>query len=197
MPTRLFRQGPQLRGGACPPPNRRTGRWDRACLQDSLRSFPLSREVPQLTLGGCPVQRAVGGRACATQTDQQTRPPATCHDPETSQSAREAFPLLRIGFGRPEETMGGPTVGSYSLGPHVSIGGIEAHSYTPLSDVPARLNTSTFTRVGNPFPFRLNPPRRSAALLRAQQGVVHLVAEQLWAPQVGRAPANAPSREFH
>jgi len=123
MPTRLFRQGPQLRGGACPPPNRRTGRWDRACLQDSLRSFPLSREVPQLTLGGCPVQRAVGGRACATRTDQQTRPPATCHDPETSQGAREAFPLLRIGFGRPEETMGGPTVGSYSLGPHVSIGG--------------------------------------------------------------------------
>ena len=76
--------------------------------------------------------------------------------------------------------MGGPTVGSYSLGPHVSIGGIEAHSYAPHSDVPARLNTSTFTRVGNPFPVRPNARGRSAALLRAQQGVVHLVADRLW-----------------
>ena len=92
--------------------------------------------------------------------------------------------------------MGGPSVGSYSLGPHVSIGGIEAHSYAPLSDVPVRLNTSTFTRVGNPFPFRLNPPRRSAALLRAQQGVVHLVADRLWKPRVRREPASASSATF-
>jgi error-prone DNA polymerase len=33
--------------------------------------------------------------------------------------------------------------------------------------------------------------------LQAQQGVVHLVAEQLWTPQVGRAPASASSRDFH
>ena len=155
------------------------------------------REFPQLNLGVYLVERAVGARACANRTDQQTERPVIYHGLETSPGAREAFPLLRIGFGRPEEAMGGPTVGSYSLGPHVSIGGIEAHSYTPLSDVPARLNTSTFTRVGNPFPFRLNPPRRSSALLRPQQGVVHLVAEQLWTPQVGRALAVTPSRDFH
>jgi hypothetical protein len=34
-------------------------------------------------------------------------------------------------------------------------------------------------------------------ILQAQQGVVHLVAEQLWTPQVGRAPASASSRDFH
>jgi len=33
--------------------------------------------------------------------------------------------------------------------------------------------------------------------LQVQQGVVHLVAEQLWTPQVGRAPASASSRDFH
>jgi hypothetical protein len=60
-----------------------------------------------------------------------------------------------------------------------------------------RPNTITISTPGNPFPFRLNPPRRSAALLRAQQGVVHLVADRLWKPQVGRAPASTPSRDFH
>ncbi|MBI4381200.1 MAG: error-prone DNA polymerase [candidate division NC10 bacterium] len=33
--------------------------------------------------------------------------------------------------------------------------------------------------------------------LQAQQGVVHLVAEQLWSPHVARAPASTPSRDFH
>ena len=33
--------------------------------------------------------------------------------------------------------------------------------------------------------------------LQAQQGVVHLAAERLWKPQVGRAPATASSRDFH
>ena len=33
--------------------------------------------------------------------------------------------------------------------------------------------------------------------LQAQQEVVHLVAEQLWKPEVGRAPASTPSRDFH
>jgi error-prone DNA polymerase len=33
--------------------------------------------------------------------------------------------------------------------------------------------------------------------LQAQQGVVHLVAEQLWTPQVGRPPASTPSHDFH
>jgi error-prone DNA polymerase len=33
--------------------------------------------------------------------------------------------------------------------------------------------------------------------LRPQQGVVHLVADRLWKPQVGRAPASTPSRDFH
>ncbi len=32
--------------------------------------------------------------------------------------------------------------------------------------------------MGNPFPFRLNAPGRSAALLRAQQGVVYIVADR-------------------
>ena len=51
-----------------------------------------------------------------------------------------------------------------------------------------RPNTTTISSPGNPFPFRLNPPRRSAAPLRAQQGVVRPVAEQLWTPS-SRAPA--------
>jgi error-prone DNA polymerase len=33
--------------------------------------------------------------------------------------------------------------------------------------------------------------------LQAQQGVVHLVAEQLWTPHIARAPATASSRDFH
>jgi len=33
--------------------------------------------------------------------------------------------------------------------------------------------------------------------LQAQQGVVHLVAEQLWTPQVGREPASPSSRDVH
>jgi hypothetical protein len=59
-----------------------------------------------------------------------------------------------------------------------------------------RLNTTTISTPGNPFPFRLNPPRRSAALLRAQQGVVHIVADRIWTPQVGRVPASTASRDF-
>ena len=33
--------------------------------------------------------------------------------------------------------------------------------------------------------------------LQGQQGVVHLVANRLWKPQVGRSPASTPSRDFH
>jgi error-prone DNA polymerase len=33
--------------------------------------------------------------------------------------------------------------------------------------------------------------------LQVQQGVVHLVAEKLWSPQIERAPATASSRDFH
>ena len=33
--------------------------------------------------------------------------------------------------------------------------------------------------------------------LQAQQGVVHLIAEQLWKPRVGRQPAIVSSRNFH
>jgi error-prone DNA polymerase len=33
--------------------------------------------------------------------------------------------------------------------------------------------------------------------LQAEQGVVHLVAERLWAPRVRLKPATAPSRDFH
>jgi len=33
--------------------------------------------------------------------------------------------------------------------------------------------------------------------LQVQQGVVHLVAEQLWKPRVGLEPATASSRDFH
>jgi hypothetical protein len=36
-----------------------------------------------------------------------------------------------------------------------------------------------------------------AGTLQAQQGVVHLVADRLWKPQVGRAPATASSLDFH
>jgi error-prone DNA polymerase len=32
--------------------------------------------------------------------------------------------------------------------------------------------------------------------LQAQQGVVHLVADRLWKPKLGRAPASTPSRDF-
>ncbi|MCI0407979.1 MAG: hypothetical protein L0191_05340 [Acidobacteria bacterium] len=32
--------------------------------------------------------------------------------------------------------------------------------------------------------------------LQARQGVVHLVAEQLCCPQIARAPASTPSRDF-
>ena len=32
--------------------------------------------------------------------------------------------------------------------------------------------------------------------LQAQQGVVHLVAEQLWTPQIGRGAASTPNRDF-
>ncbi len=33
--------------------------------------------------------------------------------------------------------------------------------------------------------------------LQAEQGVVHLVADRLWPPQVGHPPASTPSRDFH
>jgi error-prone DNA polymerase len=37
----------------------------------------------------------------------------------------------------------------------------------------------------------------AGTLQAPQQGVIHLVAERLWKPQVGRAPASTPSRDFH
>jgi len=33
--------------------------------------------------------------------------------------------------------------------------------------------------------------------LQVEEGVVHLVAEQLWRPRVKAAPVSAPSRDFH
>ena len=33
--------------------------------------------------------------------------------------------------------------------------------------------------------------------LQVRQGVVHLVADRLWKPQVGRVSASTPSRDFH
>jgi error-prone DNA polymerase len=33
--------------------------------------------------------------------------------------------------------------------------------------------------------------------LQADEGVVHIVAESLWAPKLARAVVSAPSRDFH
>ncbi len=37
----------------------------------------------------------------------------------------------------------------------------------------------------------------ATGILQAQQDAVHLVAERLWKPRVGREPASASSRDFH
>jgi site-specific recombinase XerD len=33
--------------------------------------------------------------------------------------------------------------------------------------------------------------------LQAQQGVVHLIADRLWKPRLGRSPARTSTRHFH
>jgi len=72
-------------------------------------------------------------------------------------------------------------------------------TFMTLEDETGLVNVVVWTKVHDAYRvlLRSEPFLGVSGRLQAEQGVVHLIADKLWLPKVGRRPVSGPSHDFH